>query len=300
MPRPPLPLVALIVLPIAACSDLAGSAGSPFAGGVEPTALARSVPADRALASLAPQAGAVVSVDERREEKGWVQTVTLAGGPATTGSNAIRIEALPRGAAVASRVRADVVEAELATDFPGIDMRILPQAIATGAGPVAAATGVGADGTRCILAWRALATGAEDVGFESLLRADRPAYALRVRLCGHGVSEERLIADVSGLQVRSDLMLRRGGDVVARAGDDALASAARGSAASVVPAMPERAVPAVAATGSPARRTAAARPASTGASAPVVAAAAKADPGPAKPPAAPAIVANPIPLPSGS
>jgi hypothetical protein len=290
-------LAAGLVLGLGACSDL----GDPTTGsvrlGARPLGSSAMLGGHAALAALPAEAGEVVSVGEERRESGFVQTVTLAGDTAVSGSNHIRVEAVPRGHAAKTLASSETIEAELAERMPGVAMRVLPYSIASASGPIGVATGTASGGVRCAYAWQVSNTGEGEEGFGRFLARDEKAYSVRVRLCRGGVSEEQLVTTIQGLRLATATAARMPSGPV-MVGSDALATAQGGAA--YVPVAP---APMVAA--APVRRA----PVTTGEtrerkSAPskTVAAASVARPATAPAPAAsvsPTVVSSPIPLPSG-
>lgn len=261
-----------------------------------PATLGAAVPPERALASLPPEAGAVVSVVERRGPDDEVrQTVTLAGDPAARGVDRIEVTARPKAfaGAAAPRIDAETIEAEMAEAFPDVAMTVSPRVLTTPTGPVGVATGRGGDGVGCLYAWSNAETRPRSGGGASLLgvtvsTTTTSNLSIRVRLCRKGFGEERLIALASGLRVASDLAapgLAAGSSAV---GGDALASAGYGAAAPA-PAIP---APTPVADRRPSRPAVAAKPHAT--PRPTVAAA---EPAPKAPPPLEGVA--PIPLPTG-
>ncbi len=283
------PLALLAVLPLGACTDLAEMrAGGPFATASTPATLAVDVAPEQALARLPAEAGAVVSVTERREKERLTQTVALAGDATARGGNRIRIVAADRDPAVTRRMTEERLEAELATEFPGIDMRPIGRMASAAGAPLGIASGRSSDGATCVYAWqesRAVPQGGRTGGF---FAAEAVDLSVRVRLCRQGMSEERLAALVEGLTLRGDVALRGGAGAPVASGVDALASAGYGRTATVAtqPPRPRAAEPVYAVKTRPA--TVAPRPASEPRPAPV-----EARVGAPK-------FADPIPLPSGS
>jgi len=292
--RPFLALLAL--LPLGACMDVAGERlAAPLATSTDRATLAEQVPAEAALARLPAEAGAVVAVTERREVERLTQTVALAGDAGQRGTNRITVTAAEHDPATMRRMTEDKVAAELAEELPGLDMRPIGRLASAGGGPLGIASGRAADGTACVYAWQQTVVTPRTGRGGSLFAADDVDLSVRVRLCRKGVDEERLIALVEGLTLRSDVTPRGVRFASGPTGVDALATAGYG-ATSARAETPRRAVEA------PAVRPV--TPAKKATAAPVVARAAKPrpsdTPAPASStPASPAIVAHPIPLPSG-
>lgn len=286
---------ALLAAPLA-CAALAGCSSvdtASLATGPAPAtaSLGVAVPPERALAMLPAEAGAVVSVVERRSADGDVtQTVTLAGDPGARDVDRIEVTAHPKAfrGSLSRRVDAETIEAEMDEAFPGVAMTVSPRVVTGPSGPVGLATG-SAGGVSCLYAWSNGEARSRSTTGGTLFGAEASDLQVRVRLCRKGVSEERLAAFAEGLRIASDLGGPTTGTPVAAAGTDALASAGYGGP--------------VAATGT----TAPAKPAATAARQPhrpapraveaatprtvVAKSVPKAEP--------PATVAAPIPLPSG-
>lgn len=286
-----IPTLALVLagLPLAACTDLAEMrAGSPLATASTPATLATEVGADRALARLPAEAGAVVSVTERRETDRLTQTVALAGDATARGGNRIRVVAANRDPAFTPRMTEERLETELAAEFPGIDMRPIGRMASAAGAPLGLASGRTGDGTTCVYGWqetRATPHGARAGG---VFAGEDVDLSVRVRLCRQGVSEERLAALVEGLSLRGDVSVRGGAAVPVATGVDALASAGYGRGPSIAP-EPMRPV---------ARDTTRTATAPTRHAAAPVAPKSRPAPVEARPSAAPTF--DPIPLPSGS
>ncbi len=279
------------------------------------TTLGVALPPGRARAALPPEAGAVVSVVERRTGDGEVkQTITLVGDPGARRDDRIEVTAHRRGfTATSRRIDAETIEAEMADALPGVDMTVSPRVVTTPTGPVGLATGRTADGSGCLYAWSNAVTEARPERSASFLGLQiattaKTDVSVRVRLCRRGWSPERLATLAEGLRVSSGVGAPIAAGPAGRAvGNDALASAGYGAAAPTwVPQTPDPvATPIPVAAAAP-------RPAVTPAPAPVARVAAvkpsRVTPSRSAPPdaeavqakaEAPATVAAPIPLPSG-
>lgn len=278
-------LAAALAAALAGCSSVADPA--MLATGSTSASLGVALPADRALASLPAEAGAVVSVVERRGPGGVVrQTVTLAGDAARAGDNRIEVTARESDGA-STRIDAETIEAEMAEALPGVAMTVSPRVLAGPAGPIGVATGSTGD-VACLYAWSTAEARSRAAARTRVLGLDVSVAApsdlsVRVRLCRKGVGEERLAALAEGLRLRTDLVAASPLAAAPHAGVDALASA--GYAAPPPPAAsraePSRPAGASAASRPTPRRLAETRPAAEPKS------------------EAPATVAAPIPLPSG-
>lgn len=296
------PLHALLaVLPLAACADLAETGyGGPLATQTVPASLAEEVGTDRALARLPAEAGAVVSVTQRRERDRLTQTVALAGDVGTRGSNRIRVVAAERDPSVVRRMTEERIAAELAAEMPGVDMRPIDRMTQGAGGPIGIASGRAPDGGACVYAWQETTAGGRSGGGSVFSASDDVDLSVRVRLCRRDLTEERLVALVEGLSLRGDVSPRRGFAGSGPTGVDALATAGYGGpAASSRGFEPIR--PAASTTAprpTVAAKPRAERPAVAAVPAPSKVAPSKVAPAKAEP-ARPAIVANPIPLPSG-
>lgn len=229
MPRPVavalrLGLLAPLLAGCAAGSDLVGTPT-----GAAPS-LAAAVPVDRALAALPREAGAVVSVVERRDPDRLRQTITLAADPTAHGDDRIEVDSRRRTAGPAPRIDAATIDAELAEALPGVAMTVSSRVPVTAAGPIGVATGRTADGLACLYAWSETETRTtgttRPIGFGlALVDDDRRDLSVRVRLCRRGVAEERLIAWAEGLRLSVDAGSAGRAEGVAAAGRDALESA---------------------------------------------------------------------------
>lgn len=302
-------LATAAILPLAAL--LAGCASTADTGRLAATdgggdTLGVALSPGRALAALPPEAGAVVSVVERRTADGDVkQTITLVGDPGARRDDRIEVTAHRRGfGAAARRIDAETIEAEMAEALPGVDMTVSPRVFATPTGPVGVATGRTADGIGCLYAWSNAVTEARPERAANVLGLQIATTAksdvgVRVRLCRRGWSTDRLAALAEGLRVSADGgTALSAGPVGGTLGTDALASAGYGAAAPTwTPPAPTRVTPPAAAV---APRPVVGRAQAPGADV-AVAHAASAKPSPAAPvrPEAPVTVAAPIPLPSG-
>lgn len=310
------PLSSALVPAVVACAGLAlaGCSASQSLTGLGPTAtpvatLGVSLPPERAMAALPPEAGAVVSVVERRSGEDTVtQTITLTGDPGAHGDDRIEVARHDRSSIAARpRVDAETIEAEMADALPGVAMTISPRVITSPGGPVGVATGAAGNGINCLYAWsnaEARGRSTPSASFLGLQIASTTSaeMTVRVRLCRRGVSEERLIALAEGLRLRSDVAVGSGLSAAAGpVGGDALATAGYGAgdvgpgavaygttAPWVAPA------PSVAPAAAAPHRVAAAKPAPR--RAPEVARAAPRKPAPETPAAT---VSAPIPLPAG-
>lgn len=196
--------LAAALLMLGACSDLGDiRTGSVRLTEARSAGAAPATSGRAALASLPVEAGEVISVSENETEKGFVQTVTLATDGAVTGANTIRIEGVPRGAAVTKRLAVETIEAELAEVLADADMRVLPQPVESLDGPIGVALGTTPGGVRCAYAWRVSNTGENEIGFSRLLTLREKALSVRVRLCRPGATDAALLAQIQGLRVAS-------------------------------------------------------------------------------------------------
>jgi hypothetical protein len=205
---------------------------APFATASLPASLAVEVAPDQALAGLPAEAGAVVSVTERREKDRLTQTIALAGDAATQGTNRIRVVAETHEPGHSRRVTEEAIAAELAAELPDVDMRTSSQVIAGAGGPVGLATGRSARGETCVYAWQETkARPSRSRG--GVFDTDTVDVSVRVRLCRQGLAEERAIALVEGLRLRADVVPLGSGFASGPTGVDALATAGYGARAGV-------------------------------------------------------------------
>ncbi|MDK9696638.1 MAG: cellulose biosynthesis protein BcsN [Siculibacillus sp.] len=298
------PLFALAVItPLAACADLGESrALAPFATGTVPASLATEVGPDQALARLPAEAGAVVSVTERRETDRITQVVALAGEAIGRGTNRIRVVAANRDPERSRRPTEEAITAELEAELPEATMRPVAQVISGPGGPIGVAAGRTASGETCVYAWQEAEVRASGAR-AGIFGGDRVDLSVRVRLCRRDMTEERAIALVEGLRLRGDVVTLGGASPAGRTGVDALASAGYAAAPSrAADFAPARVSP------PPAPRVVSRGPKPTVASRPIATAAAVPLPAAAgKPATAPAPVIGPapsgavpaIPLPTG-
>ncbi len=313
----PLPLVLVLVLvPLAGCAEFADrGTTSPYATASVSPSLAREVGADRALARLPDEAGAVVTVTERREPDRLTQTIALSGDAATAGTNRIRVVAATRDPGRLRRPTEEAITAEMEAEFAGLDMRPSSRSITAAGGPIGVATGRSTEGATCVYAWQEI-DARPGRGPDGIFASETVDVSVRVRLCRRDLSEDRAVALVEGLRLRPDVAPLGGWSVAGTSGVDALASAGYGPPTG---SGTRRIPPMVAAPAAPMRNddvtAAAARPVSSArraatAGAPVPASAAASDsvPAPLAVPAARTTAAAPpasstavpaIPLPSG-
>ena len=226
--------VLLALAPLAACGDLTEMRGPPpYATTSASPSLAQEVGAERALAVLPAEAGQVISVTERREVERIGQTIALAGEGTTQGTNQIRVVAANHDPERRRRPTEETIAAELESEFPDLDMRRTERMITGQGGPIGLATGRAAGGATCLYAWQETEArpGRARGG---LFASEQVDLSVRVRLCRRDLGEERAIALVEGLRLRSDVvpMGERGAPVAS--GVDALASAGYAASASPV------------------------------------------------------------------
>lgn len=308
--RPTMSRLALLaVLPLAACADLTETRlASPLNAAAAPASLASEIAPEQALARLPAEAGAVVSVTERREKDRLTQTVALAGDTTARGANRIRVVAADHDGTTLRRMTEERIAEELAEELPDVDMRVLPRMASAGGAPLGLASGRARDGGTCVYGWQETTATPRRARGGLLAAADDVDLSVRVRLCRTGLSEEKLIALVESLSLRSDVVPRGAFAATGATGIDALATAGYGGGAidrtspvaaaprlEDAPAVRPRAVrtasPAAVVTPAAPPRTAAVVPtprASTATPTPVPTTA-----------AAPGLVSPPIPLPSG-
>lgn len=293
MRAPSILLALLAAEPLAACADLAEtSRAAPFATASVPASLAVEVAPDQALARLPAEAGAVVSVTERRESGRLTQEVTLAGEATARGTNRIRVVASDRDGATSRRMTEERLEAELAAELPGVDMRVVPRVASAGGVALGFATGRSPTAGTCVYAWQETVATPRGGRSGSFFANDDVDLSVRVRLCRATTSEEALVALVEGLTLRGDVSPKGGRFASGATGVDALASAGYARPAVRI-AEPVR--PVASAVEARPAKVAAPRPATPK---PEVAAPAAVTPRAASLPA-PSVVADPIPLPSG-
>lgn len=242
MPRRSLLATVLVIAPLAACSR-AGDHLPTFAAAGPSAAppLAEQVAPTQALATLPAEAGAVVSVVERRSDHGLTQTITLAGDGAAQGDDRIVVTTRERNGKFDRRASVDetAVAEEIAEILPGVAMSVSPRVHTAGALPLGIATGRTAGGFTCLYAWSdTTARRRGDRTALDWLDGDRSAdLSLRLRLCRRGLGEDRMIALAEGLSLRTDVATRRDGPVIGRpAGRDALETAGYGGTVAAAPA----------------------------------------------------------------
>ncbi len=309
--RPTRSLLALLaVVPLGACADMTDMRSSaPFATASLPASLAVEVAPEQALAGLPAEAGAVVSVTERREKDRLTQTIALAGDAATPGTNRIRVVAETHEPGRSRRPTEEAIAAELAAELPDVDMSPSSRMIAGAGGPLGLATGRSARGETCVYAWQETkARPSRSRG--GVFDTDTVDVSVRVRLCRQGLTEERAVALVEGLRLRADVVPLGGGFASGPTGVDALATAGYGAST----ASGYSRAPATVARPSPPPRIA--RVEQSTSVRPAKPVSRSIDPSPSKAPAvprpaaadraapplagvAPAVTAPPIPLPSG-
>ena len=292
------------IAPLAGCADLgAGGVRAPFVTAAVPASLAVEVGADQALARLPGEAGAVVSVTERREGDRLTQVVALAGDGVGRGTNRIRVVAANHDAGRSRRPTEEAIAAELAAELPDVAMQPVAQVITGPGGPIGMATGRTAGGETCVYAWQesdVRASGARG----GMFGGDTVDLSVRVRLCRRDLDEGRAVALVEGLRLRGDVVTLGRRTAAGPTGVDALASAGYGAPVSrtlaVEPGRPAVASPRLA--GSEAKATVPRRsekPPAASAAVPLPDAARNASPTPATSEPGPSAAVPTIPLPNG-
>jgi Cellulose biosynthesis protein BcsN len=197
--------LALVALSLAGCASGGNVAGSyeSLAVGGEPEKThefkdAREIDKRDLLARIPSWAGEIQHAREYREAGLLRQEIVFAGG--TRGDHMIEVTLAERGANPAElhRPSDSEIEAELATRFPGVAMKIVPQDAQGAAGADRVAIGRASDGTRCLYDWRwadDVRVAADPSGIAAVTAAfsqkATPAL-LRVRLCSKYVSLDDL------------------------------------------------------------------------------------------------------------
>jgi hypothetical protein len=223
-------LAVLAVTPLAACADMVdGRGATPFTTAAVPASLATEVAPEQALARLPAEAGAVVSVTERREKERLIQTIALAGDAAARGTNRIVVSAAEHDPGHISRMTEERIAGELATELPDVDMRPSATMADGAAGPIGIASGRTARGETCVYAWQEVDARPRGVRSGFFDRGDVDV-SVRVRLCRRDLSEAQMVALVEGLRLRSDVATRPSRFAGGPTGVDALATAGYGSA----------------------------------------------------------------------
>lgn len=197
-----LPSLALLALPACTARE---AQPRPDLPGQTPAAYASS-PASRAgapsgAAVLAPEAGAVERVGERRIRGGIVQEIALAADGAAGRGNRIDVTLMtgeagslddePSGPAKPSEAG---IRAELKARFPGTAMQVVGQPRRNAYGPFGLAVGRAEGGARCLYAW-------QWIGSLSGSAAARDPVSLRVRLCRSDLTLDQLAALVEGIRL---------------------------------------------------------------------------------------------------
>lgn len=203
-------------------------AGEPEAND---SSLARALAPQSALAWLPGEAGPIVSVVESRRLDRTEQKITLAGDVGVEGDNEIMVTSHhPRRHQSAPVVDEASLRDEMAERLPGVAMSLSPRVVVAQGGPVGFATGRTRSGAGCLYAWtsgdqRRPVTLARMFGVDG----DAPDRVdVRVRVCRRGLDENRAVALVQGLQMRTGTTPIAYADRVPVAygpGGDALASA---------------------------------------------------------------------------
>ena len=188
----------LAVALLAGCStmDVANDVGSAGGRGLSTTAASLNEPVDpgAAMAIVPAEAGAVVSVVERRQhvtagQPTISQRIVLAGDARTTGENAIDITftATAAGTPPARLTDADLAE-EAARQFPDLTVQMSNRLIVNTLGPLAIAEGQ-SHGVACVFAWQRVdAAQAQVLSIEPTDRID-----LKIRLCRSDRSLDQIV-----------------------------------------------------------------------------------------------------------
>lgn len=206
------------LLALAVVSLLASGAGVPGLA----VSGAHAAQLTAAMASLPPSAGRVMSVQESGGGSEFRQRIILSGGLA--GANMIEI-AGGRGAAAPT---ASQIGAELAAQFPGIDMTPLPERVLRNAyGPMHIAIGAPATGGRCIYAWQKVADLPRAPGQGMRLFQRSNPGSVRIRLCSANATLDQL-AEMSEHLVITAPVLQGSEPGNAGAGESGAASSMRG------------------------------------------------------------------------
>ena len=228
---------------LAACSST-DQGRRTMAGGPEPVdaSIARALAPQSALAWLPGEAGPIVSVVESRRLDRTEQKITLAGDVGTDGDNEITVTSHhPRRYQNVPPVDEASLRDEMAERLPGVAMSLSPRVVVAQAGPVGFATGRAGSGAGCLYAWtsgdqRRPVTFARMFGVDG----DTPDRVdVRVRVCRRGLDENRAVALVQGLQMRTGtapVAYTDRAPVAYGPGGDALASAGLNGAPTAAPA----------------------------------------------------------------
>ena len=228
---------------LAACSST-DQGRRTMAGGPEPVdaSIARALAPQSALAWLPGEAGPIVSVVESRRLDRTEQKITLAGDVGTDGDNEITVTLHhPRRYQNVPPVDEATLRDEMAERLPGVAMSPSPRVVVAQAGPVGFATGRAGSGAGCLYAWTS-GDQRRPVTFARMFGVDGDApdrVDVRIRLCRRGLDENRAVALVQGLQMRTGtapVAYTDRAPVAYGPGGDALASAGWNGAPTAAPA----------------------------------------------------------------
>ncbi len=181
----------------------------PLTGNPVGVPMSIDVDATRALASLPPAAGPVLSVRETRHANGLTQDIVLGSRQATPGENAIYLtELTPPDPAWRGNMEGDVklgkitdaaIQADLDKRFPGVPMQISANYEGTPQGPLGYATGK-SGGVTCLYAWQNITPPRPLTLVEGAMGLGDYPISVRVRLC-KATSESNLVDLVRHLAV---------------------------------------------------------------------------------------------------
>lgn len=168
--------------------------------------LARAVSVGQALVRLPDEAGAVLTVVERRSDDMIVQEIAFKADASALGENEIRIAIghlndgdSVLGPAVAPARSSDIA-AEMRSEFSGWAMRVSQEVARNAYGPFGYAAGTKGR-IACLYAWQFIPNLGEGSGpLPSVFAVSRSA-ALRIRLCRADVPWESLRTIMEGMSM---------------------------------------------------------------------------------------------------
>ncbi len=222
-------LLALLVLPLAACSsapresaltvlDASPVSMVPVNGGTPTAAISE------ALVRLPDELGSVRTIRERQYPNGTRQDIVLSSEKATAGENVIEVSLQTEAARPGSRADMQIgkpsesgIRNEILSRFRDVRMNIVTQPRQNALGTFGFAIGKQANGGRCLFAWQwvedVTSASAGQTSFSrlgSLLSSggSRP-MSIRIRICRGDLTADQLAADIEALQTGEPTALQR-------------------------------------------------------------------------------------------
>ena len=190
---------------------LAGLAGCGSVGkDIQSGSIATRAPIEKAFVDMPPGGPGVVGVVERHFANSTTQEIVLSNRSNTPGQNMVTATLFgpvksvtgPENLQSNPAISLSAIGAEMRQAMPGVSMRVSPYFPQRRYGSFGYAMGTSPQGDNCIYSWQRIRTP----DLDSNMTIGQGTITLRLRLCEPGMSEENLLAVMTGMTISSYIL----------------------------------------------------------------------------------------------